>query len=110
MFVTCDARDRAEDTYKRNPLLVVEVLSDSTAGYDRGNKFAVYRKIESLREYVIIDPVSFTEDCFRRDATGHWVLYAFAGAETVEFESVNFRTPLAALFEDAEKAATQADA
>ena len=49
VFVTCDPRDRAEDAYKHFPLLVVEVLSDSTAGYDRGRKFAVYRRLESLK-------------------------------------------------------------
>jgi Uma2 family endonuclease len=47
VFVTCDPRDRAEDTCKRFPLLVVEVLSESTAGYDRGRKFAVYRQVGS---------------------------------------------------------------
>ena len=37
-----------------NPLLIVEVLSPSTEGYDRGNKFELYRTIESLREYLIV--------------------------------------------------------
>ncbi|MGH8470513.1 MAG: Uma2 family endonuclease [Gammaproteobacteria bacterium] len=100
VFVTCDARDRAEDTRKRFPILVIEALSDSTAGYDRGDKFASYRKIEGLREYVIIDPDSFTVDCFRRDVSNHWVLYAFEGEATVELESVNLHVPLAALFEN----------
>ena len=100
VFVTCDARDRAEDTCKRFPILVIEVLSDSTAGYDRGDKFATYRKVEGLREYVIIDPDSFTVDCFRRDVSNHWVLYAFEGQATVEFESINLHVPVAALFEN----------
>jgi Uma2 family endonuclease len=102
VFVTCDPRDRAEDTYKRFPLLVVEVLSDSTAGYDRGRKFAVYRQVESLQEYAIIDPDTFTVDCFRRDESGHWVLYAFAGEDIVEFRSVDFKAPLSSVFEDVE--------
>ena len=102
VFVTCDPRDRTEDTYKRFPLLVVEVLSESTAGYDRGRKFAVYRQVESLQEYAIIDPDTFTVDCFRRDKSGHWVLYAFAGEDTVEFRSVDFKTPLSSVFEDVE--------
>jgi Uma2 family endonuclease len=102
VFVTCDPRDRAEDTYKRFPLLVVEVLSDSTAGYDRGRKFAVYRQVESLQEYAIIDPDTFTVDCFHRDESGHWVLYAFADEDTVEFRSVDFKAPLSSVFEDVE--------
>jgi Uma2 family endonuclease len=102
VFVTCDPRDRTEDTYKRFPLLVVEVLSESTAGYDRGRKFAVYRQVKSLQEYAIIDPDTFTVDCFRRDETDHWVLYAFAGEDTVEFRSIDFKVPLSSVFEDVE--------
>jgi len=103
VFVTCDPRDRAEDTCKRFPILVIEVLSASTAAYDRGDKFATYRKLEGLREYVIIDPDSFTVDCFRRDTANRWVLYAFEGSATVEFESVAFQVPLAAVFENVDR-------
>jgi Uma2 family endonuclease len=102
VFVTCDPRDRTEETCKRHPSLVIEVLSDSTAGYDRGEKFAVYRKIESLREYVVVDPDNFTVDCFRRDESGHWVLYSFSGDDAVEFQSVVFKAPASSLFEDVE--------
>ncbi len=105
VVVTCDARDRADDLCKRYPTLIVEVLSDGTAAFDRGEKFARYRQLDSLQEYVLIDPVRFTVDCFRRDASGHWVLYPFAGDDEVEFASIGFRTPLAALFEDVEAAA-----
>lgn len=102
VFVTCDTGDRADETCKRHPSLIVEVFSDSTAGYDRGEKFAVYRMIESLREYVVIDPHRFRVESFRRDETGHWVLYSFAAGETVQFQSVAFEAPLSALFEDVE--------
>ncbi|MEM0964479.1 MAG: Uma2 family endonuclease [Bacteroidota bacterium] len=39
----------------RNPVVVLEVLSESTAAYDRGEKFALYREIASLREIVWVD-------------------------------------------------------
>ena len=100
IFVTCDSRDRAEETYKRHPSLIIEVLSNSTAGYDRGEKFAIYRTIESLREYVVIDPDCFTVDCFRRNDSDHWVLYSFSGGDTVEFQSTGFKAPLSVVFED----------
>jgi Uma2 family endonuclease len=105
VFVTYDPRDRTQDYYKSHPILVIEVLSDSTAAFDRGRKFAIYRQLDSLREYVVIDPESCTMDCFRRDASGHWVLYAFEGESTVEFESVDFKVTLGALFEDVEQPA-----
>ena len=41
--------------YVSYPLLVVEVLSDSTVAFDRGAKFAAYRKLESLQDYVLVD-------------------------------------------------------
>jgi Uma2 family endonuclease len=100
VFVTCDARDRQDETCKRFPCLIVEVLSDSTASYDQGQKFALYRQLDTLQEYVLIDPHRVTVDCFRRDASGHWVLYPFAGDDTVDFQSVAFTAPLPTLFED----------
>lgn len=107
VFVTCDARDRSDETCKRYPSLIVEVLSDSTAGYDRGEKFAIYRTIAGLKEYVVIDAARFSVDCFRRDEAGHWVLYSFSAGDTVEFQSVAFQVPLAALFEDLEPPRTR---
>ena len=55
VLVTCDARDAAEPLAKRHPSLICEVLSESTEAYDRGGKFAAYRTIESLSEYLLID-------------------------------------------------------
>jgi Uma2 family endonuclease len=100
VFVTCDPRDRADDQYKRYPSLVVEVLSESTARYDYGRKFANYRLLDSLREYVVIDPDALTVEVFRRDTEGHWVLYPFEGEGEAEFASVECRLPLAMIFED----------
>ena len=45
VLVTCSPDDRARQSFKTDPLLIVEVLSPSTAAYDRGKKFASYRKI-----------------------------------------------------------------
>jgi Uma2 family endonuclease len=48
-------RDARRDTLT-NPRVIVEVLSPSTRNYDRGDKFASYRRLDSLRDYVLIDP------------------------------------------------------
>lgn len=48
ILVTCDERDRETPAYKQFPKLIVEVLSDSTEAFDRGDKFADYQQIESL--------------------------------------------------------------
>jgi Uma2 family endonuclease len=75
VMVTCSATDAAQPLIKREPVLVVEVLSPSTAGYDRGGKFAAYRLLPSLREYVLIDPGSRRCDVYRLGADGLWVLH-----------------------------------
>jgi Uma2 family endonuclease len=100
VLVTCDAHDRNLELYKAHPVLVVEVLSDSTASFDRGRKFAAYRSLDTLQEYVLIDADSFTVDVFRRDVSQHWVLYPYEGNVEVEFDSLEFKVPLSAIFED----------
>ncbi len=50
VMVSCDPRDHAADLYLSHPVLLVEVLSDNTAAFDRGDKFAHYRKLPSLQE------------------------------------------------------------
>lgn len=99
VMVSCDERDRQTDDFKRHPALIAEVLSESTAAFDRGRKFAGYRMLESLREYVIIDPDILSVECFRRDAQGRWVLYPYGPGETVELASVNFSVAIEALYE-----------
>lgn len=100
VFVTCDTRDHGSELFKTHARLVVEVLSESTAGFDRGKKFACYRRLESLQEYVIIDADARAVDVFRRDASGHWVLHPYEGEAIAEFASLDFQAPLSALFED----------
>lgn len=103
VMVTCDRRDHGADRAMRHALLVVEVLSETTAAYDRGDKFAHYRKLDSLREYVLVDIAARRVECFRRDAENHWVLHDFTGdGETCEFASLDLKLPLAAVFEDVE--------
>jgi Uma2 family endonuclease len=90
----------ATDTWKSHARLVVEVLSDSTAGFDRGRKFQSYRLLDSLQEYVLIDAEARTVDVFRRAEGGCWVLHPFEGEDTAEFQSLECRAPLALIFED----------
>lgn len=72
-----------------NPTVLVEVLSDSTEAYDRGEKFAHYRRIPSLREYVLVGQKTPLIEVFRKNEAGLWVLVAEAGAgEAAALESV----------------------
>ncbi|MDQ3928343.1 MAG: Uma2 family endonuclease [Chloroflexota bacterium] len=67
--------DRQVDTLT-NPTMIVEVLSPSTEGYDRGEKFAHYRRLLSLRDYVLVAQDKMRVEHFVRldDTSGQWVL------------------------------------
>ena len=98
--VTCDARDRLTPQYISYPLLVVEVLSESTAAFDRGAKFAAYRKLDSLRDYVLVDVAAQRVEVFRRNAENHWVLYDYVPGDSVELASLSLHLDMAALLDD----------
>ncbi len=77
IMVTCSAADRENRLIKSEPTLIVEVLSPSTAAYDRGAKFVSYRQIPSLREYVMADIDSRLIEVYRLGDQGLWVLHPF---------------------------------
>ena len=82
--VTCDKprfEDNVFDTLI-NPQVIIEVLSDSTAGYDRGEKFIRYRQLESLQEYILISQDQVQVDHYLRQGK-QWVLTEFSTLENV---------------------------
>ncbi len=101
VMVTCDPRDQETPTYKRFPTLLVEVLSDSTEAFDRGDKFTDYQELDSLREYVLINTKRQRVECFRRNDEGLWVLHSYTPKQTsFRLDSINFEGTLEALYED----------
>jgi hypothetical protein len=66
-----------------NPILIAEVLSKSTEAIDRGVRFREYRKIDSLREYVLVSQTAPLIEVFVRGAEGDWRLLEFAGLDAV---------------------------
>jgi Uma2 family endonuclease len=101
VMVTCDPGDRERQLYKSAPCLIVEVLSDSTEAFDRGRKFAAYRHLNSLREYVLISAQQPQVDRFRRSEAGQWVLQSDEGSDAaLVLETVGYRTGFDRLYED----------
>jgi Uma2 family endonuclease len=100
VMVTCDERDRSTPLIKCYPCLIIEVLSDSTEAFDRGNKFADYQEIETLTEYVLISQSRQRLDCFRRNEEGFWVLQSYKLGDRVHFKSVDFYTTIKEIYED----------
>jgi Uma2 family endonuclease len=105
VMVTCDERDRAFNSFKRYPCLIIEVLSESTEAFDRGDKFEDYRSIETLQEYVLVSQTRQRVECFRRNELGQWVLYPFGVDDEVQLTSIQFTCAIAALYEDIDFAA-----
>ncbi|HCK82693.1 MAG TPA: Uma2 family endonuclease [Candidatus Competibacter sp.] len=66
LLVTCAESDRADHYLKRCPVLAIEVLSASTAAFDIGDKFAAYRQLDGLREYVLVDQERVRIRIYRR--------------------------------------------
>ena len=64
-----------------NPLLIVEVLSDSTEAYDRGAKAAHYRRIPSLKEYVLVNQKSQKIEVYRRFEHNRWEFSEYGPGE-----------------------------
>ncbi len=69
------------DDIIRNPAVIFEILSESTKDYDRGSKFTAYRKIRSLRDYIIVDQYAFHVEYFYKDESDRWILNEFTDSD-----------------------------
>ena len=97
--VTCDERDtNSTDDFILYPILVVEVLSTSTAAFDRGEKFADYQTSPSLREYVLINQSQMSVECFRLSDSGDWVSQIYRQGDEIYFASIDFRCDIASVY------------
>lgn len=83
-----------------SPVLIVEVLSDSTESYDRGAKFEHYQTLESLQEYMLVDPRRAHVDVFRREGDG-WKLRSYGAGARIELASVGAALDVDALYRKA---------
>jgi Uma2 family endonuclease len=83
-----------------NPLLIVEVLSPSTEGYDRGKKFELYRTIPSFEEYLIVHQDRRHVEHYSKQDDGSWVLRDHIDGE-VAVARLSLRIPLDELYASA---------
>jgi len=83
-----------------NPIVVVEVLSPSTEAYDRGDKFAHYRQLQSLQEYVLVAQDKVRVDHYVRHTT-QWILTDFQALEQhLPLTSIHCELPLQEIYEN----------
>ncbi|MBL8470214.1 MAG: Uma2 family endonuclease [Rhodocyclaceae bacterium] len=108
VLVSCDPGDLQADLSMQHPRAIIEVLSDSTAAYDRGEKFAAYRQIASLQEYALIDPDRLSIEVFRRTPEGDWLLAASEAGRGLILKTLDFIATPAQVFEDISGSVEQA--
>lgn len=99
VFVTCDPADLRTEHVFRAPTVIVEVLSPSTESTDRGLKFAHYRRLPSVQEYLLVDPDRRTVELYRRGAEGLFTLYEPGEAREIALTSIGCVLALDEVFE-----------
>lgn len=81
--------DQEKDTIL-NPTVLMDVLSPSTEGYDRGFKFELYRKIKSLKDYLLISQEKISIEYYTRLSDGSWNLKEYTGkSQSIEIKSID---------------------
>lgn len=83
-----------------NPIVIIEVLSKSTRDYDMGGKFALFRDIISLKEYILVDSESLNVYAFRINEGGHWELQEYKQIEDVlPIKVLDLTIPIVEIYE-----------
>jgi len=106
VIVACGAErfdDEQKDTLL-NPIVLIEVLSESTEAYDRGSKFEQYRKLESLIEYLLIAQDKPHVEHYVRQPDGLWLFSDVSGLDgVVQLPSIECSLALAEVYDKVER-------
>ena len=90
--------DEDHDTLT-NPKVIIEILSPSTANYDYGRKFILYRMLPSFEEYVLVSQDQARVETCRKSSDDRWVLSTYRGLDAVvPIESIGIPLPLAEVY------------
>lgn len=102
IVVTCGEPQFSDDMFDTllNPTVIIEILSQSTEGYDRGKKFQHYQQLRSLKEYLLIAQDAYHVDHFVRQGEINWLLTGYDGPDaTIHLPSIDCTLALADLYE-----------
>ncbi len=99
-FVLCGPPVFEDDTRDvvQNPTVIVEVLSDSTERYDRGDKFENYRTLATFVEYVLVSQTGVLVEHFHRLPDGTWLYRALGPGELLVLSSLGCEIPVDRLY------------
>jgi Uma2 family endonuclease len=89
------------NTTVTNPLIIVEVLSNSTKNYDKTDKFRFYRSLPELQQYIMIDQYEYFVEQFEKNAQSQWVLTEYESVNDIlSLKSIDFQIPLNEIYEN----------
>jgi Uma2 family endonuclease len=98
----CCGEPQLADDYKDtllNPTVIFEVLSPSSEAFDRGKKFAAYRRIDTLREYVLVSQTEPSIESYLRGPEDKWILTEYSGPDAIcHLESIDCNIVLANIY------------
>jgi Uma2 family endonuclease len=101
VFVVCGhlkLTDEAQDTLT-NPKVIFEVLSPSTADYDLGGKFLLYRSLDSLEEYIAVSQDEQKVHVYRRTPNDVWTLTTYEGLQaSFRLDSIGITVPISEIY------------
>jgi Uma2 family endonuclease len=106
VMVTCDARDRETDMYKQYPVMIAEVLSESTAEYDRSFKFACYQKILTLRDYLLISQDVYSIEHYHFNDSEEWIRNDYTRDDIFHLACINLDVAVSDVYSDVEGVVT----
>ena len=99
--VTCDEeKGSADKDYILHPKLIIEVLSKTTADFDRNAKFEDYKTILQLEEYVLVHQKKVCVEIFSRQGDNLWVSQVYGAGDRIEFVSIKLGCPIEYLYEN----------
>ncbi|OKH12351.1 Uma2 family endonuclease [[Limnothrix rosea] IAM M-220] len=101
LVVTCHPDDKKNNQFIQHPKVIVEVLSPSNARYDQGRKLKLYRQIQSLQEYILIDSQRVSVEMYQRQTGKMWGYSDYALDEMLVIPSIEFECPVMMLYEGA---------
>lgn len=101
IILTCDPNDDADNLVVKKPTLLIEVLSPGTESDDRSFKWLRYRKIPSLRYYLLVSQSEILVEMFsRNDNNSLWLFQDFTDIQDViKFDNLDFELPLQVIYD-----------
>jgi Uma2 family endonuclease len=102
VMVTCGKAEAGDEQTVTDPKLIIEVLSPGAKGYDKREKFTLYRTLPSLREYALIDPAKRQVEVFTLAEGGAWTFTDQTAADTLTLASIDCKLSTDLVFKGVE--------